>query len=601
MNIYVLLDDKQRGGGAKTYYALDEPLFRKLNTEGYGVYFAVNEFNVTDEQMTKAGCATKRHDSLCTRLRYAYADLDIAKKGDGQTREQKEEKKKTVMMALLDKCIPTMIIDTSNGVQPLWQLKDTPVTEETKQRYKKVIKGIVEWSKSVGCKADSVFDTARILRKPGYYHQKEEPYLCDFVHRSDVKYSLEELEKIFPFQEEVKEKPVQNTQTFDDPVSRAISEIDICELVTKAFASIGRMADWNKNDELILDGRKTGTFRGRKDSRQYIASSSHEPFRGNLITVVADILQITNKDARKWIIDTYNLDYSKLAHKNIVQKQIQEIEKQKFVVKKDYRKRYTWGTKQMDDKFAIIKRNTLLVVGATRSSGKTTYTFDMAIKNANLGHNILYLSLEMDKQDILNNFARKYSGITIPEERDYCIPRHKQEAFDRKLKELDEIKTLHFEGIRKGQQVIWETLIEIINKYQDIDMIIIDNLDLIGGEPKEDDNTRQKRLINNMMSFTSERYIPIVLIHHYRKSQNQKKRGMDELSGSGKIADGADYIINISRNSEPDAPFPSNCESIIHLQKARGYQEAVHSIYFIEGTFQDSIPLEQIVNNIKYK
>jgi hypothetical protein len=95
------------------------------------------------------------------------------------------------------------------------------------------------------------------------------------------------------------------------------------------------------------------------------------------------------------------------------------------------------------------------------------------------------------------------------------------------------------------------------------------------------------------MGFTSEKQIPIVLIHHYRK-QSGKNVGsaatLDDLSGSMKIVDGADRIINISRNRDPEAPYPEKFKSRIYLQKGREYPDALRDIFFIQGSFVDEAP-----------
>lgn len=262
-----------------------------------------------------------------------------------------------------------------------------------------------------------------------------------------------------------------------------------------------------------------------------------------------------------------------------------------YVKKEDYKLRYTWGTKTLDDNFAIIKRTNFIVIGAKRSSGKTTVAFDIACKNAKLGHKILYISLEMEEKEIVEDFARKYSGITIPEERDYKIPEKKKIAFEKKVKEIKEIKNLNFEGVRRGGNITWGSITNLIGKYPDADLIFIDNLDLIEAGEVENDLSKQKRIVKSIMSFTSENKIPIILIHHYRKQGSNKSYGMDELSGSGKISDGADIIVKITRNQEPDAGYPDRYESKIFLQKARGYREAFGTIFFIQGTFVDVPPL----------
>ena len=260
-------------------------------------------------------------------------------------------------------------------------------------------------------------------------------------------------------------------------------------------------------------------------------------------------------------------------------------------IKNDYKSRYTWGTRGLDTSLAIIKRGNFIIVGAKRGSGKTTFTFDMACKNALLAHRVLYISLEMEGDKIKEDFARKYAGWKIAEEYDYEIPEHKQIAFERKIKEINSIEYLFFRGMRRGKSVSWENIVELINEFDDLDLIFIDNLDLIEGEPKENDLERQKRITKNIMGLTAEKQIPIVLIHHHRKNKvDDKKNDSDELAGSGKIGDNADIILKISKCADPDAPYPEKYKSRIYQQKGRGYPEAIKTVYFIKGSFEDEAP-----------
>jgi len=179
-----------------------------------------------------------------------------------------------------------------------------------------------------------------------------------------------------------------------------------------------------------------------------------------------------------------------------------------------------------------------------------------------------------------------------------------------KINELTSLNNLIFEGIRRGDAVIYETLEAIMNKTT-ADLIFIDNLDLIGGNKGEEDNQRQKRIVTNLMSYTSEKNVPVVLIHHYRKG-NKLSSGMDELAGSGKIADGADIVINLSRRTaeemkEENPGFPENKKTTLWVQKGRGYSDTNMEIYYVGGTFYDysNIPEDirhkEELNNLIYQ
>lgn len=599
-NIFVLLDDKKKTPGAKTFYGFQEVEFKRQNELGFGVFFAVNEFDDSD---IKSG-ETARQDKYCSRLRFVYADLDIAKSGDGSTREEKELKKKTVLEPLIKLCPPTFIIDTSNGIQPLWALEDENPTDENKILYKNVIKGIIEWSKAYGCKADGVFDTARILRMEGFFHQKEEPYMVRCKFKTDKKYKLKYLAEVFPYGESVlvpvKTVTLQDTSSESNPVFKAIKELDFRELIMRAFESVGRPVTFDASGHMIDPvGKTTGTFIGRRDDRDYLASSSHEPFKGNRITAVADILKVDYSDAYKWIVKEYNLDFKKLSAQTVVKDQIEKIKDSKPLVRTDDQVRFTWGTRGLDTSFGLIKPGNFVVAAAPSGSGKTTYSFNMAKENAALGHKVMFMSLEMDEKDIKDDFGRKFAGITVQEEYDFEIPDHKKIAYRNKIAEIDDTKNLLIKGIRRSGDIQWETIEELIRAEPGVDMVYIDNLDLISARDRENDLDRQKRIVKSILNFTSLTGIVVVLIHHYRKKQmNGKEAGLDEMSGSGKIRDGADRIIKITKCQDLNAKYPEKYRSKVYLQKGRGYPECTRDVYFIRGTFVDKPPSEAEYYNI---
>ena len=127
----------------------------------------------------------------------------------------------------------------------------------------------------------------------------------------------------------------------------------------------------------------------------------------------------------------------------------------------------------------------------------------------------------------------------------------------------------------------------------EIDLVIVDNLDLIGSENRENDLERQKRIVKSILSYTHSSQVPLILIHHYRKSPSEgKDKGMDEMAGSGKIADGADMVLKVSRVVKPDAEYPEKYKSTLFMQKCRGYREALKEIYFIAGSFVDIPPIQ---------
>ncbi len=598
MKIYVLLHDKE-DKGLRTYYAYNKPLFKKMNAEGWGVYFAVNDFEATTEEMVKLGVKTKRNIPFLTSLNHVFADLDVAKRGDGQTRETKEEKKEALLFALYDVLPPSTVIHTSNGLQPLWKLKDCATDPTTQRTYSRIIKGIAQWAKQFGSAGDDVKDVTRILRLPGYYHMKEEPFMVEAKEKESFVYTLEEVEKAFekwlpPLESERVFKPVDKSKL--DSLSLAIDRLDFQEVIIKAFSSVGRSASFDRQKRLILDGRLTGTHQGKTGDGEFLASSSHEPFTGNRITATADIKQITNKEARAWIIEEFGLrEKAKAIERVEAEATVKEIEKPKEIKpkKKSY---YSWGTKELSESFAVIKSDSFSIVGAGYGVGKTTFCMHMAFENLKLGHKVLYLSLEMSNEQLYDYFARKYAGWTIPEEIYDKIPEEKQRAYDRRYRELENLEGFTLKGLRGGKDISWAVLVEFMKG--DYDLIFVDNFNLIEKEQGMKQYEHEGWLSKKFLGYSADNQVPLVVIHHYSQggAKETVKTGYS-LSGSAMIKNDAMNIVLLDRTppkTEPDAPPQTDKEKAemkVLMDKGRAYVNWVHKVvYFYKGGFVDNYP-----------
>ena len=479
------------------------------------------------------------------------------------------------------KCQPTKIIETANGLQPLWKLKPCGVDEAAQKKYVNVINGIIKWSKTVGAAGDAVKDCCRILRLPNYYHHKEEPFLVEVVDTAKTEYSLDELAKIFPFTSAPEYTPPKQNFKLNETAT-AVDRLDFKEVAVRALGSVGRSAEFDAKGRLKLDGRLTGNFQGKNGDKQFMGSTSHEDLSGNKTTFVAKVLACTNTEAYAWIVKEFDL--KKKVEEKKIEKKLQPPKK------REQKKYYTWGTENLTDKFAPIRRNHYVVVVGETWGGKSAWTFDMAMKNAKMGHRVLYLSLEMETDDILDGIAKSFSGITIREEL-HGVPDFKKKVYEKKMAELKTVPNFIPLGIRRGEEVDWKSLEKIIEQQGELDLIFVDNLDLISGDENENEYLRQRKISKAIMSFTSDKQIPVVLLHHFRKKQKEggkKSRSLDSISGAAKITHDADRIVQVQRSTDEDASDEERAELRIWLQKARGnYPPAYEIVYFDKGTFRD--------------
>ena len=569
-------DSDKDSGDARVYTEYDEAKLRERNSKTHGIYFTVNGFK------------GKRRLTHLTQINAVYADFDFAKEGDGQTQEQIDEKKRALEAALLDYLPPKFIIDTKNGLQPLWMLEPT----EDQEKYVQALKGVRAWGKKFGSKADNVYDIPRVVRLPGFNHLKnpDEPYLCT-VKEFDVKPEhIETFLDAFPYEEEEKKeyKPVPKTDL--NPIMQAIERIPFQEIIIRAFASVGRPAEFDSKDRLVLDGRLTGTFQGKKDDRRFLASTSHEPYEGNTVTAVAAILACTTKEAYAWIVDEFNLSLTEETKKKKAKETVANLK----TIETVKGKRFTWGTTELNETFAVIKPYNLIVFAGETNDGKSTYCTDMALKNAELGMEALYLSLEMSNDEVYDHIARKRGAITVKEEYYFDIPENKQKVYDETVKELEARPNFTLKGLVGNQRLTWAAIVEIIKQSKKPDIIFIDNFNLIcKDDEKMNDGAHEKLTADRLLAYAAEKQTPLVVVHHFNKGKGET-RTLDDMYGSSFIRNHPHHIVLLERNyAKPDEdPLePIDKAALkLKLEKARSYDKARKTVYFHKGSFYDEFP-----------
>jgi len=534
-NVYVLFDDKKRSGNyPRTFYKEDGELFEKLNKDWRGVYCSVNDFDATPEQMHLKWVKTKRNIPFLENIRGLYSDFDIAKSWDWQTIEEKEEKKQKLLKKVCEFCEPSIVIWTSNWLQPMRVLDNTEITEQYQKRYIKTLEWIIAWSETVWSSGDKVKDITRILRVPGYYHMKQEPFMCEMIYWEGKKYTLEEMENIFKDYIPKEEKKVKKIYNTDNQTKQfqEIDRLDFEDVVIKAFQSVGRSCEFDKQKRLKIDGRLTGTFQGKHWDRRYLASTSHEPFEWNLITSVADIQSTNNKEAYKRILKTFNIESETELQNKIY---IPEVEKLKIP-------EWFIFPSNVFDEMWCLQTGELVTIVAEWHSWKTTFALDMIQANAKRWKKGFYMNLEFpirtmrEWRRLFINWKKKKNLNDIDPMND--IDRNKMERYIEK--KLDQ-----FDHLDHPWWIELDNLIkQIIEKSQDwYKLIVIDSFSKIDIEWKEEYSV-QKSIMLRLQKLVQKLQITIVLLHHTNKSW--------DFAGTKKIFDDSNVFITISKDEDWD-------------------------------------------------
>ncbi|MFH1766820.1 MAG: hypothetical protein ABH826_01870 [Patescibacteria group bacterium] len=293
--LFAAIHDKDKTRKVFHFSAINTAKFNTLNKQGYGLYFTANSFK------------NSRKKENLVRMNAIVGDLDVAKDEDQLDSEELIERKETLMNALNKYCPPSWVVITKNGIQPWYFIDEDRLDNSTIQLYEGVTCGLIDLSKEYGALGDEVKDVARLWRIPGFWHQKSDPFLITEVPGNKHLWALTDLKDFFWREPVEHKKQMRYFRQSNNPLYCEIDKIDIRQIVIRAGKQLGRKIEFGKDDHLILDDERRGTFIGT--GGQFIATqSSVFPIKGNRITVVANMLGISNKEAIIWICEQFDND-----------------------------------------------------------------------------------------------------------------------------------------------------------------------------------------------------------------------------------------------------------------------------------------------------
>lgn len=525
--IVVCLHDKDKKRPL-TLNSPNEEYLKEVNDKGYGIFETANSFFATDEQVKLSGNKTKRQKEFLTKLNEVYADLDVCKDTDGMAVIEREERKEKLMNALDLWCPPSVYVITKNGLQPRWWIDEKNVDEATQHTYVNVINGIIEWSKMLGSLGDPVKDVTRILRKPGYYHHKSDPYLITEKEGCGKTYTLKELKEYFWFEGD--NKVSESKQT----ISKSIDLLDIKTVVVDVWKEKGSIAEFDKDNHLFVNGVKTATFKGRLGNGNFIAtSSSNYPAKGNAVTYVAETLGISTKEAWKWLCEKYP---DTLLKSSLTKS---EVSKNCTTSKSSISFSELLNTTFTPARYTIepfFEQGTMNMVSAPPNTWKSWLLF-------------LFARHIAEGTAVFDEFETVKASVMIVNEEDSA--RLIQDRF-MKLDITDQSLQIFFR-VAQGSKLTTEFVDELIAEAREknVEVIMFDSLRAIH-EADENDSTAMQGVMDLLKKIAREN-ITVIFTHHHRKKGMFAKNDDSESSrGSSAINAAISGHISLTETNGPD-------------------------------------------------
>lgn len=512
---------------------------REKNRKGMGVYFTPNP------------CEGGRKEENVTSVQWVFADLD-----DYSEQDMKAVVKRAPVR-------PSIVVRTGRGFHLYWKCGCS------RDQFTKLVEGIIFFFDS----DPAISSINEVLRLPGYYHMKDpdNPKMVEIIHFNPELVTIDEMLKAYP-------SPVKQVQRQynDDAELEFLKDVPITRVLERLGVEVKQRAIWE-------NGEKTSAMVNEKGN--YINRFSGKPGSGSTIDAVMEYGKMELNEAIDWLRDMAGVKKDPKKVAKVVLKR-EEVEQDRIDTD---RKDMTWGTPNLDQRITPIESHHFVLLVGETGSGKTTFCFDVAYKNSLKGIKVLFISLEMTEDEIATRFARTHAGITKAEWRNRkAIPKEKVEAYRRKKKELLGNDSLLLRGFPKDVPPTTENVFAVVEEAKP-DMVVLDNFDLVWKDDRKSEYQEQTRIAKEIMDFTNNRKIPMIVLHHFNKGSDKDKiRGLDSIRGSSKIIHNADTGLICYRKFEEDASPEDNAMFTIVQKKDRDFgQGAVCVVYFQYGVFGD--------------
>lgn len=532
----------------------------ELNNRGAGIFFTPNQFK------------GRRKKEECLGVNAWICESDDL---------TKEEQWQRLLRCPLP---PSVIVETAKSYHCYWLAKDG-----TTGNYGRIVRGLVQYfAGDSGCT-----DVSRVLRIPGFYHNKKEPFMVKVLSENwNMKYSEQEMMETYPYEERravpIIHKPIVEGLDF----WQAAGRLDNKTLLTRLSGSI------------LVNGEQI-TFRSRSSGGEYIdingkgADCWLDPQgmigsgKGACPTYIQwlEYYGWSKGDIAKWIKE----NCKDLMPSSAFRKQEKKPEILDAVpfsslhaqVKKLSTEPapFSWGSENLDRIFPPLHRSRFIILGGETNAGKTPFAFQMARVNAEKGFKVLFLSLEMSNDGLLLRYAREKLGITEEQER---VGNFQPEAVAECVKSLPTTLLCHpltGQSLDAKLDYISETLKK--NKY---DMAFIDNFGYIDVDGEDSMSDKAAMITHQLSNLKLETNTTIVALHHFRKKSGSsaKVRPLDDFFGSAKVTHGLDFAIQVCRDMEldADATDKDRAELLVAMNKNRDRGSfRMATVYYKQGEF----------------
>lgn len=207
------------------------------------------------------------------------------------------------------------------------------------------------------------------------------------------------------------------------------------------------------------------------------------------------------------------------------------------------------GITGIDQRMIGLKKGFVTVLSGLRSSGKSSILSQLVLQCRQQGLKCALFSGEMIDKQVLKWLTLQAAGKAHVHGTKYeKVFYPNDDAAEAVSKWLNEFVYVYNNDVGNQFSVLEQHLREIVQEKQ-LDLVLIDNLMALNVEDLDKDQyTRQTKFVKTLKRMAETLNIHVLFVAHPRKSNGYLR--MDDISGSGDLANAADNVFIIHRVDE---------------------------------------------------
>ena len=204
----------------------------------------------------------------------------------------------------------------------------------------------------------------------------------------------------------------------------------------------------------------------------------------------------------------------------------------------------------------------LTIIGARPAVGKTTFSLQIAERIAEKGKNVLYISLEMSEEQIIQKLLAKKARVNSRKIRNGSLENQEIDKIGLACAKISDLSMHILTKINTIQQI--EVVARRMKNKGKLDLLVIDYLQLVKSMGNFKSREQEVADISRTLKLMSlELEIPIIALCQLNRNASKNEPTLADIRESGSIEQDADNVIFLYQENE------ENNIITVDLQKQR--------------------------------